>query len=565
MTATTVADSFLALHGGQNSYGDPILLSAENYAKGINITVRGGLAKTRPGFVAETVVGMPTGTFQGAHRWSLEDGDRLVFVVSGTVYVLAVDTNALTTIGAMFPSDTTQCWFCQADRYMVIQDGVSTPAVLDNDEYDAPQLCEEPQGIPIGTAMYFVFQRLHVAANDPGRQYFKSGDVLIPTDPPSCLLFQELDYWATGGAHCLPMELGYVHGMIAFRNASTGTGVGSLLVFARNGVVAYDLSIPRIEWPEANTSQVLFYSSGSVSPWSFASVNDDVLYRSTDGLRSVRYTKAAVGSESGMLANTPMSLRANEWFVDEPREYLPFVSSASWNNYALVTVGGHDTRYFNGIVAMDAAATHALVGSSVPIFAGVWTGYAFAQILTAFRSGKLECFVFTEGPELLTISEDAVTDSSTVDIKSRLVTRSYNFGEAAYLKKLQYLDLWVSNVYRDSTITVYFKPTGYPKWNILGSRSVQKLASYPGYRRKLRFSMEQPQSFCDTTTGGLLDTGTEFQFAIDVEGNATLERCVVVGERYTEQPPDPCDTTIAETTLVGMDLSDWDYDVSEGL
>jgi len=558
---TPVIDSFVALHGGQNSYADPLLLKPEEFARGVNMSIRGGLAKTRPGFVEETVPNMPTGVFQGADRWSLDGGDYIVFVVAGHVYAIAVDTNVLTDLGLLLDPTADQCWFCQADRYLVIQDGASAPVVLYEDT--VPTVYAGEQSIPIGTVMYFVFQRLHVAVNDPGLMYFKSGDIFTPTTPASCLRFIEGEYWGTGGAHCLPLELGHIYGMDAFRNAATGTGVGTLLAFARNGVVAYDFSVPRLDWPEVNTAQVLFTNAGCKSPWSTLAVNDDLMYRGVDGLRTVRYTATSVGSSSGALSNLPMSLRVSTWFDSEVRSYLKYVSTAFWNNYALVTVAGTDTRYFQGIVALDTAATHALAGNSNPAFPGVWTGYSFAQVVNAERLGRNEVFVFVEGPRLLRLDEDATQDvdsaGESVNIESRLVTRSYNFGDAGMVKKLQHLDLWLSGIYVDSTISVYFRPTGYPKWCLMGSREVEAAAGYPGYRRRLRFSIEDATQFCNTMTKELLPVGTEFQFAIEIEGSATLERGLAHATREVEAPPDPCDVALSTGTLTGSDLDDWSY------
>jgi len=557
-----VADSFIALYKGQNSYAKPLLLTSEEYARGINLTVRGGLVKTRPGFVAEAVEGMPTGRFQGVGCWSLSDGEHLVFVVDGVVYSLAVETNELTAIGLSLDPEAPQCWFCQVDRFLIIQDGVSTPVVLDPTADGLIYAGE--QSIPIGTVMYFVFQRLQVADVTLGLRYFKSGDVLIPTQPESCLKFTEVEYWATGGAHCMPLELGYIYGMTAFRNAATGTGVGSLVVFADKGVVAYDFSVPRSEWAYVNTSQVLFTGAGCRSPRSTITVNDDLLYRGIDGQRTIRFTKSEVGSGGGSLSNTPMSLPVDTWFANEERVYLPFVSSSQWDNYIFTTAGGVDDYLFRGLVTLDTAVTHGLVGSSQPAFPGIWTGFKFAQVINADRAGRRELFAFTEGPELYRLDEDALDDAG-ISIKARLITRSHNFGDAASSKQFDYIDLWVSDVLKETTITVYFRPTGYPKWCLVGSRSVGVYPGYPGYKRKLRFSLDDSTVYANNVSGEPLRVGTEFQFAIEIEGNATIERCLMMAAKKSEPPPDPCDTIgTGSESLDGVDLDDWFYDATGG-
>ena len=74
-----VYDGFTGLPLGMNATKDPFLLPEGQCARAINVTFRGGLARTRPGFVLE-VVELPEGTLQGVGRWALETGDVLVFV-----------------------------------------------------------------------------------------------------------------------------------------------------------------------------------------------------------------------------------------------------------------------------------------------------------------------------------------------------------------------------------------------------------------------------------------------------------------------------------------------------
>lgn len=564
---TPLVDSFSGLYGGQNSEASPLLLSQEVYARGINIDIRGGLVKTRPGFVADELImpgeeEVPSGKFQGAARWALPDGDRLVFVVDGFVYIYNVDTGDVFNAGALVTADSDFCWFCQADNYMVIQNGSDTPVVLD-DSRDGKVFGYEDgdeQSIPIGTAMYYIHQRLHTTDISIGLRYFESGDVMIPTRPESCLEFTETTYWATGGAHALPVALGEISGMAAFRNASTGTGVGTLLVFADNGVSSFDLSYPRSEWDTVNMSQVLFMEYGSRSPRSLANVNDDLIYRALDGMRTVRYTKSEVGSGTGSLASLPFSLRVDTWFRDEAQEYLPFVSAAFWNHYAMMTVSGVDDRYFQGLVVMDSVSTHVASGASNPAFPGVWTGFKFAQVLVAMRGYKRTVFVFVDGLRLYHLDEDATTDDG-VSIMSRLITRSHGFGGGASAKQLQFVEFWMSDIYKTSAVTVYFRPTGYPLWSSLGTRVVKPAVDYPGYKRRLRFAVEDASAFRNVVTGELLNVSTEFQFAIEIEGNLTIERCLMAALQVDEPPPNPCDVDPGTGTLTGVALDDWYYSV----
>ena len=80
-----IYDGFTNLSLGMDAQRDPFLLPEVQCARGINVTFRGGLAKTRPGFVMD-LVNLPKGTeFQGAGVWKLPSGDIIVFVQAGVV------------------------------------------------------------------------------------------------------------------------------------------------------------------------------------------------------------------------------------------------------------------------------------------------------------------------------------------------------------------------------------------------------------------------------------------------------------------------------------------------
>ena len=65
--ANEVRDGFLSLAGGMNGGFDISLLEQNTYAKGINLTCRDGIIKTRPSF--SVFAELAAGNFQGAHRW----------------------------------------------------------------------------------------------------------------------------------------------------------------------------------------------------------------------------------------------------------------------------------------------------------------------------------------------------------------------------------------------------------------------------------------------------------------------------------------------------------------
>lgn len=549
------------MHGGIN----PQLLKETAYAKGINVSSRRGLIHTRPGFVAETTCAVPAGVFQGAGVWSLNSGDRLVFVVSGRVYAWHTESHALTDLGVLRDASA-QCFLGQVGEYFMIQDGSGAPVVLE-EVGGVPAVYSGAVTFPSGYLFHYVHGRIHgvpkvvPGTTEDGRPYFVSGDVLLPDEPENVLQATETEYWNEGGAHSLPMEMGFIRGLVSFRNASTGTGAGAMLVFGRRGVSAFDMSIERKFWKETALSQVLFFGPGTDSPRSPVAVNSDVAYRADDGIRFIRFSATAVANS---LSNTPQSSEVEEWLALDARTSLPFVSMAFADNRLLCTAAGVDTRYFKGLVSLDTALVSAFSGAGSPAYDGLWTGFDFAQVLAADCGGRKAHYVFTRGPQLYRLDAGAATDPGNTPILSRVITRA--FIDTVDLKQIKYAEIWASELKVATTFRVWYRPTGYPLWALLGERTLSvPTGSLPQVRRKVRIALDVDSKMCNPATGEALWKAQDFQFALDFEGHAQIDKFRVVVESLTEGPPEPCEGQIEAVMvgeLAGQVLDDFEYEVT---
>lgn len=578
-----VTAGFMSQVEGMNEGISPALLKDTAYARGINVVCRGGHVATRPGFVLVTNQ-LPAGVFQGAGRWSLNATDYLVGVSGGVIFVVRTDDGSVASLGQLL-DPTLQCFFSQADKYMVIQNGTDLPVVLGTPD-GIPVIVAVPAlELPKGTIMQYAHGRLHyvptVVPNTSlsGRPYLISSDIAKPNDEFNMFKYTEGQYLNEGGAHGLPMEMGFIGGLGTIRNAQTGTGVGEVLVFARNGVSAFDFSLPRSFWSTQPLSSVLFFGNGTVAPWSICNVNNDVVYRALDGMRSIRYTSSNVAGSTGALSNNPLSVEAQSFFRNEPIVYQQFVSSSFVDNRLFMTAGGTAGSYFKGIVSLDTAVLSAMGQTAAPAYDGAWTGYNFAQTIMAVANGKPTQFVFTQGPVLYRMDETASVDQKStgeaVAIKSTHITGAYSFSTdqgapVPFVRKmLDYTELWVSGLTRDTNIKVYYRPGGYPFWALLGERNltVPPGAIYPQYRQRIRIARENNPDFFDPITKEPLYSAYDFQFAIVWEGRMTLERFKVSALALSEATPDPCDV-INETALTpgdssGIVISDFNYSVED--
>lgn len=553
----SMADGFQSLLGGMQAGLDPEVVGDDAYSLGVNVISRGGLARTRPGFVKGPT--LPSGIFQGMSTWVLHGARRLVIVLSGRVVLVDADTDAITDLGVLLDVSAL-CNFIQADRYLIVLNGVDRPLIL-QETAGVPEIVAAPASFPTSPIGAYVFGRIHLSPNevpgtDPvenGRPYVVSGDIMQPDNPASCLEFTETDYWGEGGAHGLPLEMGYITAFSSLRNVSTGTGYGPLLVFAESGVSAFDVSVPRDEWKDTGLAQVLFFGPGAVSPWATLQVNGTVLYRAADGLRLLSYAASAAqgkgGSES--LGNIPQSKEVEPYMTDSSA-YFSRISAAAAGNRIFVTAGGEDGVWFKGMVVLDVARASSLespVGATA--YDGAWQimGRRIGGI-AATRRGFLDTlFAYCDDGALWRLDESATNDNGT-EIQCRLITRALTQGSGYDRKRLVVADAWVRGLTKSGALTLRYRPTLFPYWASAGSQAYLIGAGSLAQKRHFTFSFPfSASAACDPGEHMFLSSGSSFQFALDWTGPAVIGLFRTTVKSDPEGPAAPCgdknETTIA--------------------
>lgn len=536
---------FVSLMGGAHAGIAPEILTETAYSRGINVSSREGLIKTRPGFVPEAVE-LPAGVFQGMLAWHLHSGSRLVLGLGGTLAVYSTDDGTLQTFATAL--DPTQpLYFCQAERFFVVQDGIH-PAVVLEEKDGAVRLRTEAHTIPVGTAMAFADGRIHLTpvkvGEENGRPYLQSGDVFDPAEPAKCLQFTEDTYLNEGGAHTVPMESGYVYAFAPLRNSGTGTGYGNLIVFSRRGVSAYDMSLPRDEWKNEQLAQVLYFGPGTVSPWSVVPINGTLMYRSLDGLRLLSYAvTAGQDTGGGALANVPQSSEVRPYMTRDDRAYLPRVSSAVVDNRAFMTCGGEDGVWFKAVVVADFARITSLQSPGTEAaYDGIWQieGRRFGGVCACLREDEEVLYAYLDDGKLWRLDPDAVTDNGQ-PIRSRIVTRTLLL-DSPDNKRISQLQFWMRGLIRNTTVQAYSRPMGFPLWQNLGTLTVKvKEGSLPQRRRALTLNVPYQEAPADPVLGEYLTTGQGHQFALEWTGPAVIEMFRVLADFIEEPAPSPCD------------------------
>ena len=571
--ASLRAEALQSVSKGHNGLLDPALLPDGQMSRLHNVVVRNGLAESRPRLVGEA---LPVqGRFQGAFVYELEDAVRWVVVVSGQVWVHNLATSAWKKVYTFPTAGFEQAFFCQAESYCVVQNGVydpveNWPAIISGDDlfdnlavdfiqgdhidtvagynpgnYNSsgdweppdPQLAGEPSKyrVPIGKAMAYGQGRLFVAVErywddgsssgrDPGwvtgtglRQVLASDDYRWD-DTERMLVFTETYVLTGGGALSLPSENGFITAMSFFRNASTGTGLGELMVLSRRGSTMFAVSVQRggaeNQWGAAGFGQQLFQSSGSASPWSVAAVNADLVYYGDGGLRTIKYS-ASNETSAGGLASSPLSPEVTNYTAATLEEHEPYVTTALADNYLFFTAGG--TVLTDGSVAFTDLLPWDLVNFQVSgeqparVFSGAWRGPLFHAVLRASRSqagvvyrdgadGSLKYGVFTELPD--------------ADLVSVVRTGAKVFEAPLNIKRVKYADLMFDRVSTNLDVRVRWRVDGGKYWTASDTRHfISTSAASTGI---FRVPIE-------ADVGG---AGYMYEFAVEWTGHGRLKMCL---------------------------------------
>lgn len=183
-------DGNASFEGGMDSSRFPNLIPINCFATGLNVMCRNSSVSSRYGWSEFPVTADSIETtdiaqfrnygFQGATPYTKPTGKTvIVATVKGKVYEIDLETNLATQIYPDGPSTSTprsptaKNYFCQAGKYLIIQDNVYTPLI-----YDGSSCVVAPSSsiaVPKGGPMAFGQGRLFIAVNN---QEIKASDLI---------------------------------------------------------------------------------------------------------------------------------------------------------------------------------------------------------------------------------------------------------------------------------------------------------------------------------------------------------------------------------------------------
>lgn len=565
-----LSQELLTITKGMDSGRSPSIIGQDQVAFAVNVTFRDGYTTSRPGWKKVPITfanqeeqdWFRSHASQGADVFNPYNGESLVVCsVGGRAYALNVTDNEIQSItppdGGNAPNNQT-AWFCQAQKYLIIQDGQSLPIIWDGgSNARRSNIADE---VPVGKQMAYGQGRLFVVT--PNGRQIAAGDFAGIGDG-SVLKFTEINSLNGGGLINPVVEGGPFTALKFTAKPNTVAGQGPLLAFTPTVVTAYNPIPQRELWNTIDFSQVSLISNGAIAQASTTIVNGDVFYRSVDGIRSFVMAQRDFSNQWG---NVPQSREMDRIISNDPSVFMNFASSTLFDNRLLVTCiprpVDENACIFQGLIALNFDNVSSMYSKLPPAYDGVWTGLDIYQIVTGVFSGVERCFALVRGQdddhstEVWELTKDDPFDNGNCEITSSIETGSYIAGNPKSLKRLMNAEIFLDKMKGDAIeIDLKYRPDEYPCW--IDWQTLTDCAAWedcvqvpvgqchtlrefkPQYRPRMTF--DQPPNQCDSTLSKrLFRSAYSFQFRIAWTGHLRIKQFVMNFYLQDDLPQDRC-------------------------
>jgi len=285
-------DGFTSLSGGMYLSDANHHVVAQDQAEVlVNATVRSGWASPRPAFVNVPIYwdhqfaqgAFQNGVFQGSARYDSDAGPRIAYACDGHLLTFDTENNIMRLLspGARrcFDRRTPFVWLQQRGRWLIAQDGVNPPVIIDG---DTASLNEDPfNGIPTGCMMADGWGRLAVVGSDRARVYLSDHEY----DPNSTPLSftDDSTYYLNARYFQTPKELGKIVGIAFAPSFNLQDDLGPLMVFCEKGTRVYDVRVPREQWISKDIASTMLPTIGACSHGGIVARGNDVLFSDQNG------------------------------------------------------------------------------------------------------------------------------------------------------------------------------------------------------------------------------------------------------------------------------------------
>jgi hypothetical protein len=411
---------------GANSVRNPWALPENQYKWGVNVTCRGGMVQTRPGYTMK--LSLPAGNFQGGvvfnankqaqsslvitgyggsgetyrntiydyngNAVEAEELPYVVFAVDGKVYFLPFplvqptswENHRLT--GIEMNPDADKINFVIATRsatistgggvavtpshrLIIIQDGSNTPCYWDGSN-DTGNLAEN---MPIGYWMAYSGNRLWVA----------NGNIISASDLANPIGWEERKTGSGRGDFSVPRKITALQDYVGQNNET------SLYVFTDQSTYSIASGIlDRNAWANtANFQSNIFPHIGCVAGKSISFQAGQMWWYSQGGLVSVDVASASYLSSQILFKDIEMA-KAKRLM---PSDYTG-ICATSFENYILYSIP-YLEKLNSVTMVLDYAVASEWNQNKIPAWSGVWTGIRPVEWATGMINNQPKLFAFS--------------------------------------------------------------------------------------------------------------------------------------------------------------------------
>jgi|GEM_PF-5562072 len=571
-------DEYSTFHRGMHSGRNLRLLQADQAQKAINLSIKGGYWRTRPGarkvelqwdsFAANAQSIFENGRWQGAsfyHR-----AGELHTTIDGNNFRIDIETGCVELANPPSgPGDPTveRVIYAEHDRYLLRQDGLTSPLIIDGGIVRNPNAGELPVGY------YMASGAGYLVLGDVGRRCFRVSDFYGPADsylqndgttgtPPNPitglgygpLTFNDSTaYYLNNGSFCPSnWAVGEMTGMAFISELDEETGSGNLMVGFENGWYSYDLNIPRPLWTQQPLGRQILQRVGNSSHYGITHLNGDLAFRHNDGIRTIaqsrndysrRHDKRSFSHEldGWMDYEVDWLLWANHQDVFD--EQL-FSTAMPEQQFIDDDEGGRYEAVHRGIFAYEFdVISQSQNEEHPPTYSGLWT-YPQRRVLGIHASviaGEERMYIWMKTPdgknELWEQTVDEPFDDRNIRIRSRLdlgLRRFVNNGSPAkaHKKRLSGGEIYIDSIIGDLELDVSYRwdsAANYHDWTTLTFAAshqqeccddyCEPVGYYPHDRPAIPLkSVEDPEE-CDPVTGRSANVGHELQVRLEALGH----------------------------------------------
>lgn len=365
-------------------------------------------------------------------------------------------------------------------------------------------------------------------------------------------------FLAGGGTFTVPGSIGDIRAMIFTAELDASLGQGPLQVFTSTHVFSCNAPVDRTTW-QALTNPILTESAignGGLGQDSTFNANSDVIFRSTDGIRSLLLMR----QDFNLWVRTPISHEVERILNRDNQALLAFSQGAFFDNRILMSASPISTPqgvYHQALVALNTDLITTVREKAPPAYDGQWPGMNVMGLTTGQFAQVERCFQFVfntvlttlelwelmpsaaseveNNPNLPIVGDQIGGNPTSIEwwLESAVLFKEQNLAQRTF-KQLVNGEIFVDKLVGRVDFQAFWKPDQFPCWQPWFSWSecaVQNTGqptdnTKPQFRP--RMGIGTPSSTpCDPSTNRPLVQGYNFQVKLVIIG-----QCELVGARF---------------------------------